>query len=51
MGAKADLRGMFGMVLPEVRGAVGAYGTALPKHRHYYGGTILTVMQFAGQKH
>ena len=37
MGAGADLRGMFVMVLPEVREAVGAYGgpgTALPDANH-----------------
>ena len=48
MGAEADLRGMVGMVLPEVREAVGAFGgpgTALPDDNHCQGGTILDVMQ------
>ena len=49
MGAEVDFRGMFVMVLPEVREAVGAYGgpgTALPTQA-LLGGTILIVIQFA----
>ena len=48
MGAESGLSWHVGMVLPEVREAVGAYGgpgTALPTQA-LLGGTILIVIQF-----